>query len=213
MGDSKLEIRENAIYEISGNLAYNDWRTGDAKWEAEEYKLAFVGRIRVEKGDFFRGYMLKLYRLSTISPSLDEVEIPIIGRFVKGRNNSTTLILATLDGFNDRCWIEKRVEKIGGYGIFTGACNGDKEMWSKMSFDGYFRCGIREVCADDLERREALAAIVTGTYSRLVTRRFDNKEKAAESFFEKYQFIEGKLLDLIDEHEGVSAKIAYPDKK
>ena len=218
MGDSKLEIRDNTVYEIRGNLAFES--VNETKWEAGKFKLAFIGRVCTEKDGFFRGYLMKLFRLNTLS-SLGGIEVPVIGRFIKGRNDSTTIIFATIDDTDGtRLWIKKKVDEGFGYGIITDPCfyGGEKWVDNKMGLSGYIQCEVFKAVVNEgsEDDKKALVTMVSTAYSCSLNRwrNRDENKKQAEAFIENYDSIENALLDLLDKHEGVIASTAkYPDEK
>ena len=213
MGDSKLMIYDNTVYEISGNLARRDYQNDKKSlWEAAEMKLAFVGRVVTMTNGFFQGYLVNLYSIDTFRPSLRDAEIPIMGRFVKGRNDSVDIVFVSTEGSSyNRFWIKKKVN-LGVCGIFTNACSikDDKDWSRQLYYDGYFNCDAKKAYVSSDDEMEELVSIVRSVYAyHTKTKSAKNAEKAIGDF----DCIQDRLLDLLDEHESVSADISYPDVK
>jgi len=212
MGDSKLEIRENTTYEIGGNLAYfrSSFSGSSMKWEARQHSApAYIGRIvTAEEGDFFYGYIMSLWKMSV--SSYGDCIKPIVGRFIKGRNNNTHIIFATIDDFACRCYMKKKIDEYN-YGIFTSGEYSDKE-WSVESFDGYFTCHAHKSYVANEEDGKAMADVIMSEYARLIKR--DKKyQTKVDNFVKRFEYVKEKMLDLIDEREDIAATIEYPDEK
>ena len=212
MGDSKLKICDNTVYEISGNLAYNGSMDVPC-WEASENQLAFVGRIVTSTQGFFKGYLVNLYSLDTFHRSFGDAEVPIVGRFVDGRNGSINIVFASTDGGYSRFWMKKKINT-GGCGILSYAytCGDNNEWIRQLRHGGYFRCDVRKAYIDhEEEDAPELASIIESTYT-FRTKRCKCAQNAEKAIYD-FSNIKERLLDILDEHEGVFANINYPEKK
>ena len=193
-------FNEGNVFEMSGNIALGrDFE--NMKWKSPAYgPAAYVGKIVTEKDGFFHGYFMNLV-VSGIG------EYPVVGRFVKGRNENVHVLFYVIKTLGCECWMKRKLSK-RNYGVraVNDCCSKERK---KYHIDGFFSFDLEEHYIKDAKDKEALTSIITAEYERLL--RIDKSFKnEANDFTGKFDSVMDSMLDLIDELEEKEIKIVFP---
>lgn len=205
--DNSTLFNEGNIFEIYGNIAPTGSSPhSDAEWVAAEYgPPAYVGRIITGKDGFFRGYLLSFMAFKVMGWS--GCEDPVVGRFIKGRNEKVHVLFCTIKELGSRCWMKRKLDKKSN-GVYSISRNSDKER-SQCHLEGFFTFNIIGHYVKNNEDKEALASVITTEYERLLRGSKSLSDKADE-FTNWFDSIKENMLDLIDRIEDEEYTISFP---